>query len=111
MSNEGLLSFVPTRSSEAPVRRADRRNRRTSEAAIPPPGMPLYGFFWGLGQFVFLCTMRAKLIRPETPPRMTGGYLLALTHLGHVDPFCCSVLSRRPIWWMARREFFEVHRV
>jgi 1-acyl-sn-glycerol-3-phosphate acyltransferase len=31
---------------------------------------------------------------------------LALTHLGNLDPFCSSVIVRRPIRWMARKEFF-----
>ena len=58
------------------------------------------------GWCVFGCTMRLHLIRPEVPER-DGGYVLALTHLGNLDPFCLSVLVRRPIRWMARREFFR----
>ena len=59
-----------------------------------------------VGRMIFGCTMRLHLIRPDVPERQ-GGYVLALTHLGHLDPFCSSVLVRRPIRWMARREFFR----
>ena len=51
--------------------------------------------------------MRLHLIRPDVPDRQQGGYVLALTHLGNLDPFCSSVLVRRQIRWMARREFFH----
>ena len=61
-----------------------------------------------VGRFIFLCTMRLHLIRPELAER-TGGYILALTHQGHLDPFCSSVMVKRPIRWMARREFFRYH--
>lgn len=59
-----------------------------------------------VGRFIFGCTMRLHLVRPDVPERR-GGYVLALTHLGNIDPFCSSVLVRRPIRWMARREFFR----
>jgi 1-acyl-sn-glycerol-3-phosphate acyltransferase len=58
------------------------------------------------GRFIFWQTMRLHLIRPEVTDR-EGGYILALTHLGNLDPFCSCVLQRRPIWWMARKEFFQ----
>src|SRR2546428_11741119 len=60
-----------------------------------------------VGRLVFGCTMRLHLIRADVPERQQGGYVLALTHLGNLDPFCSSVLVRRPIRWMARREFFR----
>lgn len=63
-------------------------------------------FIW-FGRSIFSLTMRLHLIRPELPERLPGGYVLALTHLGNVDPFCSSVLIRRPIRWMTRREFFR----
>src|SRR5438045_8212451 len=58
------------------------------------------------GRFVFFCTMRLHLIRPELAHR-SGGYILALTHQGHVDPIFSCVMIRRPIRWMARKEFFR----
>jgi 1-acyl-sn-glycerol-3-phosphate acyltransferase len=66
----------------------------------------LYSTFVTAGRLVFVVTIRLHLLRPQLAER-EGGYILALTHLGHVDPFCSSVLVRRPIRWMARREFFQ----
>ena len=62
----------------------------------------------GVGRFIFLCTMRWWAIRPDIPERVRGGgYVLALTHMGHLDPFLVSTMVRRPIWWMAREEMFR----
>jgi len=66
-----------------------------------------YTAFVCLGRFIFGCTMRLHLIRPDVPEQQQGGYVLALTHIGNLDPFCSSVLVKRPIRWMARREFFR----
>jgi 1-acyl-sn-glycerol-3-phosphate acyltransferase len=52
--------------------------------------------------------MRLHLIGADVPDRQAGGYVLALTHLGNLDPFCSCVLVRRPIRWMTRREYFRV---
>src|SRR3954471_10620947 len=68
----------------------------------------------GVGRFIFLCTMRVRRIRPDVPEcaddggAVAGGYVLALTHLGHLDPFLTSTLVRRPIRWMAREEMFRI---
>jgi 1-acyl-sn-glycerol-3-phosphate acyltransferase len=67
----------------------------------------LYNAARAVGRFIFTCTMRLHLIRPHVAER-DGGYVLALTHLGNLDPFCSSVLVGRPIRWMARREFFQL---
>jgi 1-acyl-sn-glycerol-3-phosphate acyltransferase len=62
----------------------------------------------GVGRFIFFCTMRIRRIRPEIPEcAVAGGYVLALTHLGHLDPFITSALVHRPIRWMAREEMFR----
>ena len=37
-----------------------------------------------------------------------GGYLLACTHVAHVEPMIASCLIDRPIQWMARVEFFRI---
>jgi len=58
------------------------------------------------GRFVFLCTMRAKVIRPEMA-RTSGACLIACTHLSHLDPFLLGVLMERPADWMARVEFYR----
>ena len=59
-----------------------------------------------VGKFIFLNCVRLHEIRSEVT-RRPGPYILALTHLGNVDPFCASTLNPRHIRWMARREFFE----
>jgi 1-acyl-sn-glycerol-3-phosphate acyltransferase len=61
------------------------------------------------GRFIFFCTMRLQVIRPEAGER-EGPYVLACTHVGHLDPFLMSVVVRRSIDWMTRVEFFR-HRV
>src|SRR5579862_8478914 len=58
------------------------------------------------GRFVFLCTMRLQFIRPEMAHR-PGPYLLACTHLSHLEPFLLSVPVSRPIDWVTRTEFFK----
>src|SRR4051812_30668899 len=39
---------------------------------------------------------------------LPGGYLLACTHVSHVEPMLASCLIDRPIRWMARIEFFRI---
>src|SRR2546421_4953364 len=58
------------------------------------------------GRFIFTCPMRLHLIRPDVP-RRDGGYVIALTHLGNLAPFCSSILIERPIRWMTRCEYFH----
>ena len=58
------------------------------------------------GRFTFFCTMRAHVLNAEHAER-DGGYVLALTHLSHLEPMCASILSRRRIDWMTRKEFFK----
>lgn len=38
---------------------------------------------------------------------LAGPYLLACTHLSHIEPMIVSTLLRRPIRWMARIEFYR----
>src|SRR4051812_3103149 len=58
------------------------------------------------GRFTFFCTMRAHVLNGERAER-EGGYILALTHLSHLEPMCASILSQRRIDWMTRKEFFK----
>jgi 1-acyl-sn-glycerol-3-phosphate acyltransferase len=68
------------------------------------------GFNYRLGQyigrFVFFNTMNVEIIRPELA-EAPGGYVLAPTHLSHLEPFCLGILVRRKVDWMARVEFFR----
>jgi 1-acyl-sn-glycerol-3-phosphate acyltransferase len=54
---------------------------------------------------VFFCTLRADVENRHLAQR-DGGYVLAVTHLGHMEPFFSSALCRRPIDWVTRKEFF-----
>jgi 1-acyl-sn-glycerol-3-phosphate acyltransferase len=38
---------------------------------------------------------------------IAGGCVLACTHVSHIEPMLVSCLVDRPIYWMARREFFR----
>jgi 1-acyl-sn-glycerol-3-phosphate acyltransferase len=60
------------------------------------------------GRFVFFCTMRLHLIRPEMA-RREGPYLIACTHLSHLEPFLLGVLVPRQIDWITRIEFYRYH--
>ena len=39
--------------------------------------------------------------------RRPGGYLLACSHVNHLDPVCISAVLPRTIGWMARIEFYR----
>jgi 1-acyl-sn-glycerol-3-phosphate acyltransferase len=58
------------------------------------------------GRFTFFCTMRAHVLNAPRAER-EGAYVLALTHLSHLEPMCASILSQRRIHWMTRKEFFK----
>lgn len=58
------------------------------------------------GQIVFFLTMRKQILNAQAPLR-DGGFVLALTHLSHLEPFCASLINRRRIDWMTRKEFFR----
>jgi 1-acyl-sn-glycerol-3-phosphate acyltransferase len=55
------------------------------------PGRIIYRFFWLLGRFTWFCTLKVEIIRPEAMTR-AGGYLLASTHLSHLEPFILGLL-------------------
>jgi 1-acyl-sn-glycerol-3-phosphate acyltransferase len=58
------------------------------------------------GRFIFFCTMRLELIRPEAALRH-GPHLIACSHIGNLDPFLLSVIVPRNIDWVTRVEFFR----
>lgn len=55
---------------------------------------------------VFLFTIRVKLHGAENLPR-EGGYILAGSHVSHLDPVCLSAMLGMKIHWMARIEFYR----
>jgi 1-acyl-sn-glycerol-3-phosphate acyltransferase len=65
-----------------------------------------YRFGQLTGRFIFFCTMRLEVIRPEAAER-AGPYILASTHLGNLDPFLLGVVVSRQIDWITRAEFYR----
>lgn len=59
-----------------------------------------------IGRFIFFCTVRLHVIRPEAAHRQ-GAFILASSHLGNLDPFLLSVVLDRPIDWVTRIEFYR----
>jgi 1-acyl-sn-glycerol-3-phosphate acyltransferase len=55
---------------------------------------------------VFSFTMRVKIDGLEHLPR-NGGYILAGSHVSHLDPVCLSAMLAMKIHWMARIEFYR----
>jgi len=66
--------------------------------------------FYTLGkafcQFVRFQCVRAVVLHPERAEE-AGGYVLACTHLSHLEPAVVATLVRRKIDWMSRIEFFK----
>src|SRR4051794_11849879 len=65
----------------------------------------LYGFSLRLVRGVFFCTLRTTVDYRHLMQR-DGPFVLAVTHLSHLEPLFASALSVRPIVWIARKEFF-----
>jgi 1-acyl-sn-glycerol-3-phosphate acyltransferase len=68
-----------------------------------------YRLCWLGGRFTFLCTMNLRVLRLETAERQ-GPYVLAITHLSHLEPFLVTTAMWRKIDFIARIEFYR-HRV
>lgn len=64
-----------------------------------------YRLSTGVGRFAFWNSVNFRCIRREAPER-EGPYILACTHLSHIEPFLMSIIVRRQIDWMARIEFY-----
>jgi 1-acyl-sn-glycerol-3-phosphate acyltransferase len=54
--------------------------------------------------FVMTVRVRTKGVSAAAQP---GGYLLACSHVSHLDPFCLGGVLPRRVGWMARVEFFR----
>ena len=75
---------------------------------MQPKGL-LYTVCQLVGRHIMWASLRVKVLRPQMAER-DGPYILALTHLSHLDPFLsCIIVRRRQIDWMARVEFFTYH--
>ena len=59
-----------------------------------------------LSRFVGLCCIRYIILHRERA-EIPGGYILACTHLSHVEPCLVTAVVDRQIEWMARIEFYK----
>lgn len=58
------------------------------------------------GRFIWWQTMRETVLDAHRADR-TGGFLLACSHISHLEPFVVSGIVERQVRWMARVEFFR----
>ena len=68
--------------------------------------LPLYLLVRAILVPFFLVYFRLQRIGREHLPR-TGPLLLAANHRSFLDPFVIGALSRRPVYYVAKRELFE----
>ena len=66
----------------------------------------IYRICRGVGRGIVFCTLRTAVENRHVPER-DGGFVLAVTHLGHLEPACSSALNARHIDWIARKEFYR----
>lgn len=59
-----------------------------------------------LGRWIYALGIKGEIVRPGLAER-PGGYVLAVTHLSHLEPFVVGTLVRRKVDWMARVEFYR----
>jgi 1-acyl-sn-glycerol-3-phosphate acyltransferase len=70
----------------------------------------MHAFFYAFGRstcrFVRNRCIREAILGSEWAER-DGPVLLAVTHLGHLEPMFISARLKRPVRWMARTEFYR----
>jgi 1-acyl-sn-glycerol-3-phosphate acyltransferase len=66
----------------------------------------LYRLGWYGCRFWFFCTMNLRVLRPHLADR-PGAYVLACSHLSHLEPFVVGTHMRRKIDFMSRAEFYK----
>jgi 1-acyl-sn-glycerol-3-phosphate acyltransferase len=59
-----------------------------------------------LVRFIFFCCVKIEVINAPSPNRK-GSYILACTHLSHLEAVCVSAVISRRIDWMVRFEFYR----
>ena len=67
----------------------------------------LYRMCRRVGRGIFFCTLRTAVENRHAAER-DGGFVLAVTHLSHLEPLCSSTLNGRQIDWIARKEFYRL---
>ena len=65
-----------------------------------------YAFSRRAGRFVGGMCLRHRAVHPERLWR-GDGFVLACTHVGHLEPFVLSGTLRRRVHWLAREEFYR----
>ena len=83
-----------------------RQRARPAVTRPSPIGRLFYHSCRLFAQHIRWSSLRVEMIRPELAER-PGGYLLASTHLSHIEAFCLSAMVRRKIDWMTRIEFYR----
>jgi len=58
------------------------------------------------GRFIWWQTIRETVLDSHRADR-TGGFLIACTHISHLEPFVVSGILKRQVRWMARIEFYR----
>lgn len=68
---------------------------------------PSYLVARAMVRFVSGMYVRHRVVHPERL-RRPGPFVLACTHIGHLEPPILCGWMRRPVHWVAREEFFRV---
>ncbi|CAN5597227.1 lysophospholipid acyltransferase family protein [soil metagenome] len=69
-------------------------------------GQRTYSFGRFIGRVIAFQTMKITVLHAERFDQ-PGGFVVACTHLSHLEPAILSGLMRRRIDWMARLEFYQ----
>ncbi len=67
-----------------------------------------YSLARSIGRFIGFQTMQIRVLHADRA-ELSGGFVLASSHLSHLDPCVLSGLMRRKVDWMARIEFYRHH--
>jgi glycerol-3-phosphate dehydrogenase (NAD(P)+) len=84
----------------------DDRTRYLQHARTKGVNRCVYWFFRGLFQPFFAVWLRMGRIGREHLPK-TGPAILACNHRSFLDPFVIAMLTRRPVYSMAKEELFK----
>lgn len=67
---------------------------------------PTYALARSIARFIGGLHVRNRVTHGHRLARR-GPYVLACTHVGHLEPALLTTLTHRPIYWVARVEFFR----
>jgi 1-acyl-sn-glycerol-3-phosphate acyltransferase len=59
-----------------------------------------------VARWIYALSIKGEVVRLRLAERQ-GGYVLAVTHLSHLEPGVLTAIVRRTIDWMARIEFYK----